>query len=193
MVSSVFGAFWWRVGRLQRCCVTMFEFVAFTIVPEHGGRFVSSGLSLQRMHRPCAFVVFALYSKLCQRGVLVAQRFSWFPSLPPLSCFRVSPFVSGVCSFYFHWAFWPYVSVTGAIVGGLGAGGLVAGLRVPGWQACGCSSALGCDCCCSPLAHGHPTSTCDAGIKESNKGSEERHGPTQSVRCNEGPSFRCVH
>ena len=47
-------------------CVTMFAFVAFTIVREHGGRFLSSGMSLWRMGRPraSAYVptfVFALY------------------------------------------------------------------------------------------------------------------------------------
>ena len=46
-------------------CVTLFAFVAFTIVRERGGRFLSSGMSLWRMRRPRAYVVFALYSKLC--------------------------------------------------------------------------------------------------------------------------------
>ena len=42
------------------------DVVAFNIVREHGGRAVeSSGMSLWRMRRPCAYVVFALYSKLC--------------------------------------------------------------------------------------------------------------------------------
>ena len=67
------------------------------------------------------------------RGVLVAQRFSWFPYFPPLSWFTVSPFVlvflfffsfvfffvSGICSFHFHWA--SSLSVIGAMGGG-GAG-----------------------------------------------------------------------
>ena len=53
----------------------MFAFVAFIIVREHrgggaGGRFLSSGMSLWRMRRPCAYVVFALHSK--RRGVVVA-------------------------------------------------------------------------------------------------------------------------
>ena len=76
-------------------------------------------------------------------GVLVAQRFSWFPYFPPLSWFTVSPFVlvflffsfvfffvSGVCSFHFNWA--SSLSVIGAMGGGggLGARGLVAELRV---------------------------------------------------------------
>ena len=47
----------------------MFAFVAFTIVREHGGRFLSSGMSLWRMRRPRAYIVFALYSKLSWRGV----------------------------------------------------------------------------------------------------------------------------
>ena len=49
--------------------MTMFAFVVFTIVREHGGRFLSSSMSLWRMRRPCAYVVFALYSKLCKHGV----------------------------------------------------------------------------------------------------------------------------
>ena len=57
MFLALFG------GVLAVCSAV--AFVAFTIVPEHGGRFLSSGLSLWRMHRPCAYVVFALYSKLC--------------------------------------------------------------------------------------------------------------------------------
>ena len=54
----------------------MFAFVAFTIVREHGGggggggrRFLSSGMLLWCMRRPFAYAVFALYSKLCWRGV----------------------------------------------------------------------------------------------------------------------------
>ena len=38
MVSGVFGILWWHVGCLYHCCVTMFAFVAFTIVHEHGGQ-----------------------------------------------------------------------------------------------------------------------------------------------------------
>ena len=62
------GCFWHSlVARWSSValCVTMFAFVAFTIVHEHGGRFLSSGMSLWRMQRPRAYVVFALYSKLC--------------------------------------------------------------------------------------------------------------------------------
>ena len=47
----------------------MFAFVALTVVHEHGGRFLLSGMPLRRMRRPCTDVVFALYSKLCWRGV----------------------------------------------------------------------------------------------------------------------------
>ena len=42
----------------------MFAFVAFTIVREHEGRFLFSGMSLWRMRKPCAYFVFALCSKL---------------------------------------------------------------------------------------------------------------------------------
>ena len=82
----------------------------------------------------------------------------------PLSRDFFFSFVSGVCAFYFHWT--SGLSVMSAIVGGWAyerrePNGWVAGL----W-ACGCSSALGCNCGCSPLAHGHPTSTCDAGINQ---------------------------
>ena len=64
MVSSVLAFF----GGVRAVCssyVTMFVFVAFTIVREHGGRFLSSGTLLWRMRKPCAYVLFALYSKLC--------------------------------------------------------------------------------------------------------------------------------
>ena len=47
----------------------------------------------------------------------------------------------------------------------LGAGGGGARGWVAGWEACGCSSALACNCGCIPLTPGHPTSTCDAGVK----------------------------
>ena len=62
------GCFWHSlVARWSSValCVTMFAFVAFTVVREHGGRFLSHGMSLWHMRRPCAYVVFALYSKLC--------------------------------------------------------------------------------------------------------------------------------
>ena len=56
--------------------------------------------------------------------------------------------------------FWPQCD--GCYSGGLGARGLVAGLRVVGlWV----FFRLGVYCGCSPLAHGHPPSTCDAGVK----------------------------
>ena len=135
MVSGVFGILWQRVGRLQHCCVTMFAFVAFTIVCEHGGRFLSSGMSLWCMWRPCAYVVFVLYLKLCQRGVAwcgvpVAQRFSWFPSLPPLSFLFIQLVIysSGGWFILLPLGFWPQCD--GCYSGVLGAGGLVAGLQV---------------------------------------------------------------
>ena len=118
----------------------LFPFVVFTIVPEHGGRFLSSGMLLWGMRRPCAYILLALYLKLCQCGILVAQHFSWFPSLPLLSWFRVSLsfpgfffffLVSGLCAFYLHWA--SGFSVTGAIAGVAGCGGgLWLGCRLVG-------------------------------------------------------------
>ena len=48
----------------------------------------------------------------------------------------------------------------GCYSGGLGAREACG--WIAGWLACGCSSALGCDCGCSPPAHGHPT---NAGVK----------------------------
>ena len=101
-----------------------------------GDRFLSSGMSLWCMRRPCAYVVFSLYLRLCLRGVawrglLVAYRFSWFPSLPQLSWFRVSPsfplFFSrcfGGLFILLPLGFWPQCD--GCYSGGLGAGGLVA-------------------------------------------------------------------
>lgn len=52
-------------GVLAICSITMFAFVAFTIVHEHGGRFLSSGMLLWHMRRSCAYILFALYSKIC--------------------------------------------------------------------------------------------------------------------------------
>ena len=60
MVSSVLTFF----GDMLAFCGAV-AFVAFTIVQEHGGRFLSSGMLLWHMHRPCAYVLFAMYSKLC--------------------------------------------------------------------------------------------------------------------------------
>ena len=60
MVSSVLAFF----GGILAVCSTV-TFVAFTIVQEHGGRFLFSGMLLWHMHRPCAYVLFAMYSKLC--------------------------------------------------------------------------------------------------------------------------------
>ena len=52
-------------GVLTVCSATMFAFVAFLIVREHGGRFLSSGMLLWRLRRPCTYVLFTLYSKIC--------------------------------------------------------------------------------------------------------------------------------
>ena len=71
------GCFWHSlVARWSSValCVTMFAFVAFTIVRELEGRFLSSGMSLWRMRRPRAYVVFCvvLEALLAWRGVPVA-------------------------------------------------------------------------------------------------------------------------
>ena len=47
----------------------MFAFVAFTIVCERGDRFLSSGMLLWPMRRPCAYVVRVLEALLAWRGV----------------------------------------------------------------------------------------------------------------------------
>ena len=132
MVSGVFGILWQRVGCLQHCCVTMFAFVAFTIVREHGGRFLSSGMSLWSMRRPCAYVVFALYSKLCQHGV------AWHSSslafllvpLPPSAFFLIYLVIYSLGGLFIllPLGFWPQCDR--CYSGGLGVEGLVAGLRV---------------------------------------------------------------
>ena len=74
MVSSVFVILWCRVGRLLHCCETMFAFVAFTIVREHGGqipvqRYVAL-VHAQAMRIRCVCV--ALKALLAWRGILVA-------------------------------------------------------------------------------------------------------------------------
>ena len=84
--------------------------------------------------------------------------------LPPSAFFLIYLFIylfilSGVGSFYFHWA--SGLSVTGAIVGGWARGGSWLGCGLVGLWVFFC---LGVYCGCSPLAHGHPTSTCDAGV-----------------------------
>ena len=121
----------------------LFPFVVFTIVPEHGGRFLSSGMLLWGMRRPCAYVLLVLFLKLCQCGVLVAQYFSWFPSLPLLSWFRVSPSFPGFFFFFpcfgalcilFALGFWPQCdrcySRGGWVRGGLWLGCRLVGLWV---------------------------------------------------------------
>ena len=85
------------------------------------------------------------------------------PSFPFLSFYFILfiyLFFPGVCSFYFHWA--SGLSETGAIVGGWARGG--------SWLGCGLVGLwvffrLGVYCGCSPLAHGHLASTCDAVVK----------------------------
>ena len=116
-------------------CVTMFAFVAFIIVREHGGRFLSSGMSLWRMRRPCAYGVFALYLKLCQRGVAwrgipVAKCFSCFNSLPPLSFLFIYLVIYSLGGWFIllPLGFWPQCD--GCYSGGWARGGLMAGLWV---------------------------------------------------------------
>ena len=60
MVLSVLAFF----GGVLAVCSTV-TFVAFTIVQEHGGRFLSSGMLLWCMRRPWTYILFAMYSKLC--------------------------------------------------------------------------------------------------------------------------------
>ena len=67
----------------------MFAFAAFTFVCEREGRFLSSGMSLRPMRRICAYVVFALHLKLCQRGVAWRSSNVAFLLVPlPSSTFR---------------------------------------------------------------------------------------------------------
>ena len=121
-------------------------------------RFLSTGMSLWCMQGPCAYVVFALHSKLCWRGVarrggLVAKRSVSLGSPPSLRFLGLGspppsfPFFFFFLYFlyfiylfilfcFFSWGlfillplgFWPQCD--GCYSGGLGAGGLVAGLRV---------------------------------------------------------------
>ena len=71
MVSSVFGILWWRVGRLQRCCMIMFAFVAFTIVREHEGQIpVQRYVALVHAEAMCPrCVCVVLEALLAWRGV----------------------------------------------------------------------------------------------------------------------------
>ena len=110
MVSSVVGVLWWRVGRLQRCCVTMFAFVVFTIVRELGGqipvqRYVAL-VHAQVMCLRCVGVV--LEALLAWRGDLVAQRFSWFcPNFGWLGLqFEQRSVFLLVLSNFFFWSKW---------------------------------------------------------------------------------------
>ena len=154
-------------------------------------RFLSTGMSLWCMQGPCAYVVFALHSKLCWRGVarrggLVAKRSVSLGSPPSLRFLGLGspppsfPFFFFFLYFlyfiylfilfcFFSWGlfillplgFWPQCD--GCYSGGLGAGG--------SWLGCGLVGLwvffrLGVYCGCSPLAHGHPTFTFDAGVKQ---------------------------
>ena len=133
MVSAVFGILWWHVGCLYRCCVTMFAFVAFTIVHEHGGQIsVQRYVALAHAEAMCLrCVCIVLEALLAWRGVAFQQRSVSLgspPSLRFLSYLFISLFfLAGVCSFYFHLA--SGLSVTGVIVGGWaqGARGWVVG------------------------------------------------------------------
>ena len=106
----------------------MFAFVAFIIVREHGGE-ADSCPAVCRFGA-CAGHVPTLCLRCTRSFVSVAWRSSsvafFLVPLPPSAFLglgspppsRVFFFVvvSGVCSFYFHWA--SGLSVTGAIVGG---------------------------------------------------------------------------
>ena len=71
MVSGVFGILWWHVGCLYRCCMTMFAFVAFTIVHEHGGQIpVQRYVALAHAEAICLrCVCIVLEALLAWRGV----------------------------------------------------------------------------------------------------------------------------
>ena len=135
MVSSVFGILWWRVSRLQCCCMTMFAFVAFTIVCKREGQIpVQRYVALVHAEAMCLrCVCVVLEALLAWCGVLVVQRFSWFPSLPP-SAFLVQGLALlpvrcfGGLFTLLPLGFWPQCDR--CYSWGLGAGGLVAGLRV---------------------------------------------------------------
>ena len=71
MVSGVFGILWWHVGCLYCCCMTMFAFVAFTIVHEHGGQIpVQRYVALAHAEAICLrCVCIVLEALLAWRGV----------------------------------------------------------------------------------------------------------------------------
>ena len=137
-----------------------------------GGRFLSSGMSLWRMQRPSlclhctrSFVSVA-WRGVAWRGVTFQQRSVSLgspPSLPPLSFLFIYLviFSCGGLFILLPLGVWPQCD--GCYSGGLGTGG--------SWLGCGLVGLwvffrLGVYCSCSPLAYGHPTSTCNAGVNE---------------------------
>ena len=98
MVSGVFGILWWHVGCLYCCCMTMFAFVAFTIVHERGGQIpVQRYVALAHAEAICLrCVCIVLEALLAWRGVAwrgVAWRSSsvafLLVSLPPSAFFLI--------------------------------------------------------------------------------------------------------
>ena len=149
----------------------MSAFVAFTIVREHERQIpVQRYVALVHAEAMCLrCVCVVLEALLAWLGVAWRSSSVAFllvplsppPSFPFLLFYFIYLFIfPGVCSFYFHWA--SGLSETGAIVGGWARGG--------SWLGCGLVGLwvffrLGVYCDCSPLAHGHLASTCDAVVK----------------------------
>ena len=108
MVSSVFGVFLWGVGRLQRDCARLQRLPLFVSV----GADFCPGLCC---FGACAGHVPPLwlcctrsFVNVAQRGVLVAQRFSWFcPNFGWLG-FRFEQRIvfSWLCEKVFFWSKW---------------------------------------------------------------------------------------
>ena len=111
--------------------MTMFAFVAFTVVREHGGRFLSSGMSLGA----CGGHVPTLCLRFTRSFVSVAWRstsvaFLLVP-LPPSAFVLIYLFSYLFFRGLVHLlplGFWPQCD--GCYSGGAGRGGLVAGLPV---------------------------------------------------------------
>ena len=160
MVLSVFGVLSWRVGRLQRYCVTMFAFVKFTmIVREHGRQIpVQRYVALVHDQAMCLRCVCVALKALLVWSGMAFQQHSISLGSPPFLRFLPSfPFFYYYFLFFIFFprfgglfillplGFWP--PCDGCYSGGLGAGGGGWGARcqVAGWQASGCSSALGCN------------------------------------------------